>query len=103
MCRVRLTPTAAKIFNRLHPDIKKTAQINTQRVYDTPHTEKVLQDKLIDFRSLKMKLYRAVYQIDDRNKTIIIYTNGHCRDIYCCMDLWNHSEKNYFGVVPPSI
>lgn len=40
------------------------------------------EKKLIDFRFLKMKRYRAIYQIDNRNKTIIIYAIGHRRDIY---------------------
>ena len=43
---------------------------------------KALQDKLIDFRSLKMKRYCAIYQSDDQNKTVIIYAIGHRGDIY---------------------
>lgn len=82
MYRVKLTPTAAKIFNRLHPDIKEQLKSTLKALYDTPHMGKALQDKLIDFRSLKMKRYRAIYQIDDLNKTIIIYAIGHRRDIY---------------------
>ncbi len=67
---------------------------------------KVLQDELIDFRSLKMKRYRAIYQIDDQNKTVIIYTIGHRRDIYEVITeliVRTGSLSVYFGVVPPSI
>ncbi len=82
MYRVKLTPTAAEIFNRLHPDIKKQLKSRFKTLYDTPHMGKALQDELIYFRSLKMKRYRAIYQIDDNSKTIIIYAIGHRRDIY---------------------
>ena len=82
MYRVKLTPTAAKIFNRLHPDIQKQLKSTLKALYDTPHMGKALQGKLIDFRSLKMKRYRAIYQIDNQNKTVIIYAIGHRRDIY---------------------
>jgi mRNA interferase RelE/StbE len=82
MYRVKLTPTAAKMFNLLHPDIKKQLKAILKILYDTPHLEKALQGELIGFRSLKMKRYRIIYQIDDSNKTIIVYTIGHRRDIY---------------------
>ena len=82
MYRVKRPPTAAKIFNRLHPDIKKQLKSTLKALYDTPHNGKRLQDELTDFRSLKMKRYRAIDQINDQNKTIIIYTIGHRRDIY---------------------
>ena len=82
MYRVKLTPTAAEIFNRLHPDIKKQLKSLLKALYNTPYIGKALQDELINFRSLKMKRYRAIYQIDDHNKTIIVYAIGHRRDIY---------------------
>jgi len=82
MYRVKLTPTAVKMFNRLHPDIKKQLKAILKTLYDTPHLGKALQGELIDLRSLKMKRYRTIYQIDDHNKTIIVYAIGHRRDIY---------------------
>jgi mRNA interferase RelE/StbE len=82
MYRVKLTPTAAKMFNRLHPDIKKQLKAILKSLYDTPHLGKALQDELIDFRSLKMKRYRTIYQIDDHNKSTIVYAIGHRKDIY---------------------
>lgn len=80
--RVKLTATAAEMFNNLHPDIKKQLKITLKELYKTPHLGKSLQNELIDLRSLKMKRYRAIYQIDDHNKTIIIYAIGHRKDIY---------------------
>ncbi len=80
--RVKLTATAAEMFNNLHPDIKKQLKATLKELYKTPYLGKTLQNELADLRSLKMKRYRTIYQIDDQNKTIIIYAIGHRRDIY---------------------
>jgi len=53
-----------------------------QELYKNPYFGKELRDELIDFRSLKMKGYRAIYQINNRNKKAIVYAIGHRRDIY---------------------
>ena len=82
MYRVKLTATAAEMFNNLHPDIKKQLKATLKELYKTPYLGKTLQNELIDFRSLKLKRYRIIYQIDDQSKTIIIYAIGLRRDIY---------------------
>ncbi|NOQ42409.1 MAG: hypothetical protein GQ563_07920 [Desulfuromusa sp.] len=82
MYRVKLTPTASQMFNSLHPLIKKQLKTALRGLYENPHLGKELHDKLINFRSLKMKRYRAIYQIDDQGKTIVILAIGHRRDIY---------------------
>ena len=82
MVRVKLTATAAEMFNCLHPDIKKQLKTTLKELYKSPYMGKSLQNELINFRSLKMKRYRIIYQFDDRDKTIIVYAIGHRRDIY---------------------
>ena len=82
MYRVKLTPTACQLLNSLHPLIKKQLKTALKALYETPHLGKELQDKLINFRSLKMKRYRAIYQIDYQNKIIVVLAIGHRRDIY---------------------
>jgi mRNA-degrading endonuclease RelE of RelBE toxin-antitoxin system len=76
MYRVKLTPTAVEMFNHLHLRIKKQHKSILKELYVTPYLGKALQDELIDLRSLKMKRYRAIYKIDDHNKTIIIYAKA---------------------------
>ena len=80
--RVKLTATAAEMFNNLHPDTRRQLKTALKELYKTPYLGKSLQNELICLRSLKMKRYRIIYQIDDQNKTIIIYAIGHRRDIY---------------------
>ncbi|MDD2284097.1 MAG: type II toxin-antitoxin system RelE/ParE family toxin [Paludibacter sp.] len=82
MYRVKLTPTAVRMFNNLHPTVKKQLKSVLKKLYKNPHLGKELRDELINFRSLKIKRYRAIYQIDNRNKVAIIYAIGHRRDIY---------------------
>ena len=82
MYRVKLTPTAIRMFNNLNPTIKKQLKSILKVLYENPYLGKELRDELIDFRSLKMKRYRAIYRIDNRNKEAIIYAVGHRKDIY---------------------
>jgi len=82
MYRVKLTPSAARMFNNLHPTIKTQLKSILKELYQNPYLGKGLRDELADFRSLKMKRYRVVYQIDNQNKEAIIYAFGHRRNIY---------------------
>lgn len=82
MYRVRLTAVAAEMYNSLHPDIRKQIKATLAELIQTPHLGKALQNELIGFRSLKIKRYRVVYQVDDPGKTVVIYAVGHRRDIY---------------------
>jgi len=80
MYRVKLTPTAGRMFNSLHPMVKQLKS-TLKELYEKPYLGKGLRDELINFRSLKMKRHRAIYQIDNRNKEAIIYAIGHRRDV----------------------
>jgi len=82
MYRVKLTPTAGRMFSNLHPIIKKQLKSALKELYGTPSLGKALRNELIGFRSLKMKRYQVIYQIDNRDKAVIIYSIGHRRDIY---------------------
>ncbi|MDL1962676.1 MAG: type II toxin-antitoxin system RelE/ParE family toxin [Deltaproteobacteria bacterium] len=87
MYRVKLTPTAGRMFNSLHPTVKKQLKSILKELYKNPYLGKELRDELIDFRSLKMKGYRTIYQIDNRNKKAIVYAIGHRRDDYTAKSL----------------
>ena len=82
MYRVKLTPAASRMFNSLHPTIKKQLKSTLRGLYENPYLGKDLRDELINFRSLKIKRYRAIYQIDNQNKEAVVYAVGHRRDIY---------------------
>jgi mRNA interferase RelE/StbE len=82
MHRVKLTPSASLMFRNLHPTIRKQLKSILKELYQNPCLGKKLQNELADFRSLKMKRYRAIYQIDNKKKEVIIYAIGHRRNIY---------------------
>lgn len=82
MYRVRLTVVAAEMYHTLHPDTRKQIKATLAELIQTPHRGKALQNELAGFRSLKIKRYRIVYQVDDPGRTVVIYAVGHRRDIY---------------------
>ena len=82
MYRVKLTPTASLMFRNLHPTIRKQLKSILKELYQNPRLGKKLQNELAGFRSLKMKRYRTIYQIDNQKKEVIIYAIGHRRNIY---------------------
>lgn len=82
MYQIKLTPTAAKIFNSLHPDTKKQLKTALKRLSKEPYLGKALHNELSDFRSLKMKRYRAIYFPEDSTQSVIVVAIGHRRDIY---------------------
>lgn len=82
MYRVKLTATAFEMFALLHPNIKKQIKSILKTLYSDPYLGKELKDELVDFRSMKMKRYRAIYKVNDENRMVIVYAIGHRRDIY---------------------
>ena len=82
MYQIKLTPTAVNAFNRLHPEVKKQLKNALHALKENPCFGKPLREELISFRSLKIKRYRVIYQIDDNLQFIIVIALGHRRDIY---------------------
>ena len=82
MYRVKLTPTALNMLNSLHPEVRKQLKATLKELYDKPLLGKELREELVNFRSLKMKRYRAIYRVDNHNKHIVVYAIGHRKDIY---------------------
>ena len=82
MYRVKLTPSAGLMFKNFHPTIKKQLKFILRELYKKPYLGKKPQDELAGFRSLKMKRYRAIYQIEIQRKEVIIYAIGHRKNIY---------------------
>ncbi len=52
MYRVKLTPTAGRMFNSLNPTVKKQLKSMLKELYENPYLGKQLRDELIDLRSL---------------------------------------------------
>ena len=80
--KVKLTPAAAEMFKSIHPEIRKQTKTLLRALYVNPYVGKPLQNKLSEFRSLKMKRYRIVYRLDEADQLAVIYGIGHRKNIY---------------------
>ena len=89
MVQVKLTPTAAKAFNCLHPSVKKDIKSALKILTDKPYAGKELQSDLRFFRSFKIKRYRAIYTFDEKSNIVVIIAIGHRKDIYDIADQLN--------------
>ena len=82
MFKIKLTPTASLAFNSLHPETRKQLKNALNILKENPYSGKQLREELNFFRSLKIKRYRVIYQINDNFEYIVIIAIGHRRDIY---------------------
>lgn len=80
--KVRLTPVAARIVSKLHPENKKMIRSALDEVCKNPHQGRDLQDDLAGFKSYRIKRYRIVYKINEEQSFIDIYFIGHRTDVY---------------------
>ena len=79
---VRFTRTVADRVSTLHPDIKKQLRLIIKKISKEPYSGKELQEELADFLSYRFLRYRIIYQVNDIDKTIVVYMFGHRRDVY---------------------
>ncbi len=79
---VKFTRTVADKVSTLHPDIKKQLRSTLKAISKEPYSGKELQEELSGFLSYRFLRYRIIYQVNDIDKTIIVYMFGHRRDVY---------------------
>ena len=79
---VKFTRTVADRVSILHPDIKKQLRSTIKEISKEPYSGKELQEELSGFLSFRFLRYRIIYQVNDIDKTIIVYMFGHRRDVY---------------------
>ena len=80
--KMRLTVEASGLISKLHPEVKKQIKQALNELREKPYLGKDLQEELSGFKSLRIKQYRVVNDVDDDQKSIQIYYVGRRRDIY---------------------
>ena len=80
--KMRFTPEAAALLPKLHPENKKLIKQALVELRQNPRTGKDLQEELSGFKSLRLKHYRIIYNIDEDKSFIQIYYIGRRRDVY---------------------
>ncbi len=80
--KVRYTTEAASFIRKLHPEIKRLVRQAVRDLLDNPLIGHELRLNLSGFRSYRVKGYRVLYQINDRDGFLEIYYVGRRRDVY---------------------
>lgn len=80
--KMRFTPESSRLLSKLHPENKKLIKLALTELRQNPHMGKDLQEELSGFKSLRLKQYRIIYNINEERNFIQIYHIGRRRDIY---------------------
>ena len=80
--KMRFTPESSLLLSKLHPENKKLIKQALTELRQKTHTGKDLQEELSGFKSLRLKQYRIIYNINEEKNFIQIYYVGRRRDIY---------------------
>ena len=79
---MRFTPESSRLLSKLHPENKKRIKQALTELRQNPYTGKDLQGELSGFKSLRLKHYRIVYNINEETNFIQIYHIDRRRDVY---------------------
>ena len=80
--KMRFTPESSRLLSKLHPENKKLIKQALIELRQNPHAGKDLQEELSGFKSLRLKQYRIIYNINEEKNFIQIYHIGRRRDVY---------------------
>ena len=80
--KMRFTPESSRLMSKLHPENKKLIKQALTDLLQNPYKGKDLQEELSGFKSLRLKQYRIIYDINEEKKFIQIYNIGPRRDVY---------------------
>jgi len=80
--KMRFTPESSRLLSKLHPENKKLIKQVLTDLRKNPHMGKDLQAELSGFKSLRLKQYRIIYNINEEKNFLQIYHIGRRIDIY---------------------
>lgn len=80
--KIQLAPSVAQSFTTLHPEIRQQLKSGLQELAKAPYSGKILQDELSDFSTYKIKRYRIIYKVSEKQQIIKIFMIGHRKGIY---------------------
>jgi len=80
--KMRFTPESSRLLSKIHPENKRLIKQVLAELRQNPYLGKDLQEELSGFKSLRLKQYRIIYNINEGEKIIQIYHVGQRRDIY---------------------
>ena len=79
---MRYTPETSRLLSKLHPENKKLIRSALEDLRKNPYAGSDLQEELHGFKSFKLKRYRVLYSINEKENIIRIFHIGHRKDVY---------------------
>jgi mRNA interferase RelE/StbE len=80
--KLQFTPESARLLSKLHPENRRQVQKAIIELRQNPHTGKDLQEELFGFKSLRIKKYRILYDLKEKEYLLRIYYIGQRKDVY---------------------
>jgi mRNA interferase RelE/StbE len=71
-----------KAVVKLPPENKKMITAGLKALSQNPDSGGNLQEELSGFKSYKLKRYRIIYKVSEKDNGIRVYYAGHRRDVY---------------------
>jgi addiction module RelE/StbE family toxin len=78
----RYTPECARLISKLPPEIKRLVRSTIDALLATPTVGTELTGELDGYRSQRVRRYRIIYRMNEKEAGIEVYHVGHRRDVY---------------------
>jgi mRNA interferase RelE/StbE len=79
---VKIKASAAKALRALPRADRERLAAAIDRLADEPHAGGALKGEFLGLRRLRVGRYRIVYEVLDRELTVLVVRIGHRRDVY---------------------
>ncbi len=79
---MRIKASAAKALRRIEVSDRRRVIEAIDRLAREPHAGGVLKGEFAGLRRLRVGPYRIVYEIQQRELTVLVIRIGHRRDVY---------------------
>jgi addiction module RelE/StbE family toxin len=80
--RARYTPEAARYIRTLHPQVKQDVREAVRTLLETPLQGHALHHELSGYRSYRVRTYRIIYQLTEKDRTVDVIFVGPRRNVY---------------------
>jgi len=78
----RYTPECARVISKLTPEIKRLVPSAIDALLVKPAVGTELTGELDGYRSYRVRRYRVIYRINEKESCIEVYHVGHRADVY---------------------
>lgn len=80
--RVRIKGSAAKSLRAIERQDRERLTRAIDRLADEPHAGGVLKGEFAGLRRIRVRVYRIVYEVHERELTILVVRVAHRREVY---------------------